>query len=60
MIWNADPRCAEIIQIHSINVWHLAEKIAKNSKFADAIDYMFLKEACMLHDCGIIFGSGYF
>ena len=55
MIWNADPRCAEIIQIHSTHVWRLAEKIAKNSDYADAIDYAFLKEACMLHDCGIIF-----
>jgi len=52
--WNADSRCAEIIRIHSTQVWLLAEKLARASRYADAIDYAFLREACMLHDCGII------
>ena len=55
MIWNADPRCAEIIRIHSYHVWKLAEEMALHSRYADAIDYQFLQEACMLHDCGIIY-----
>ena len=52
--WNPDPRCEEIIRIHSHQVWQLAQKLALSSQFADAIDYAFLHEACMLHDCGII------
>ena len=49
-----DPRCLEIIQIHSRCVLYKAETLAKSSKYADAIDYHFLREAVMLHDYGII------
>lgn len=55
MSWNPDARCAEILQIHSNHVWKLAERLALQSPYADAIDYRFLQEACMLHDCGIVY-----
>ena len=51
---DADPRCLEIMQIHSQCVWKKAEALAKSSRYADAIDYVFLREAAMLHDYGII------
>jgi len=44
----------EIIQIHSRCVLSKAESLAKSSRYADAIDYIFLREAAMLHDYGII------
>lgn len=50
----ADARCIQIMMTHSKCVWHLAERLARASRFADAIDYDFLQEACMLHDCGIV------
>ena len=51
---DADPRCLEILQIHSLCVWKKAEALARASRYADAIDYVFLQEAAMLHDYGII------
>ncbi len=47
-------RCMEIMRIHSLCVLEKAEKLARASRFADAIDYEFLREAVMLHDYGII------
>lgn len=48
------PRCMEIMRIHSECVFQKAETLARNSRYADAIDYVFLREAAMLHDYGII------
>ena len=47
-------RCMEIMRIHSLCVLEKAERLAKASRFSDAIDYEFLREAVMLHDYGII------
>lgn len=47
-------KCMEIMRIHSTCVLEKAEKLARNSRYADAIDYEFLREAVMLHDYGII------
>ena len=52
--FDADPRCLEIIRVHSMCVYEKAAAIAKSSRYADAIDYRFLLEAAMLHDYGII------
>lgn len=51
---NATTQCLEIMQIHSQCVLELAIKLAENSRYADAFDYEFLREAVMLHDYGII------
>ena len=48
------PRCLEIMRIHDRCVLEKAEKLARASRYADAIDYIFLREAVMLHDYGII------
>ncbi len=54
MIGNATSKCMEIMRIHSICVWKKAVQLARQSRYADAIDYEFLQEAAMLHDYGII------
>lgn len=51
---SVDPRCMEILTIHSSLVWRKAEEIARRSRYADCIDYGFVREASMLHDYGII------
>lgn len=48
------PNCHEIMRIHSECVYRKALTLAQNSRYADAIDYDFLREACMLHDYGIL------
>ncbi len=53
-LFDADPRCLEILQIHSMCVFKKAVSLARASRYADAIDYRFLREASMLHDYGII------
>lgn len=50
----ATTRCLEIMRIHSLCVLEKAEKLARASRYSDAIDYEFLHEAVMLHDYGII------
>lgn len=48
------PLCSEIMRIHCQCVLQKAESLARTSRFADAFDYEFLREAVMLHDYGII------
>ena len=48
------PDCHEIMRIHSECVYQKALNLAKHSRYADAIDYVFLREAAMLHDYGIL------
>lgn len=46
--------CREIMQVHCRAVYQKALQLAEESRYADAIDYVFLEEAVMLHDYGII------
>lgn len=48
------PFCSEIMRIHCRCVLQKAEILARSSRYADAFDYAFLREAVMLHDYGII------
>lgn len=52
---DVNPRCLDIMAVHSRCVWKKAERVGKNSRFFDCIDYQFLHEAAMLHDYGIIY-----
>ena len=52
---DVDPRCLEIIGTHSGLVFDKAVTLARASIFRDRIDYVFLREAAMLHDYGIIY-----
>jgi len=53
-MFSASARCLEILRVHCECVYEKALCLARKSQYADAIDYVFLREAAMLHDWGVI------
>ena len=50
---NPSTKCYEILRVHNRCVLEKALYLAHASRYADAIDYDFLREAVRLHDYGI-------